>query len=591
MTDEYKRHLAFLLITGVLVLAAGLGLRDPWPADEPRFALIAREIVESGNWLLPHVGGVLYPDKPPLFFWLVAAFYLLSDSIRVAILLPGVLAGIGVLLMVTDLGRRLWGPKTGIFCGATLLATIQFPLQMKMGQIDGLLCLWTTLGFYGFCRHLLLGPDWRWWAIGGVAAGLGVITKGVGFLPYLVVIPYLFAARCGWSVPRISRRDRRWLFAPVMTMIVVAAWLVPMLFVTGSDSEPALAAYRENILFRQTVTRYADAWGHIRPPWYLVTNAASWLWMPVMLFLPWLVPAWARDLKLRDARVLLPLAWVVLVLMFFSLSDGKRSLYIFPALPAVALVTGYHARRLLQSAGVRWLLVLVPAVIAMLTISAACYVAMNPHEVERWLVDVPTILKTAGSLIATGTAMTIIVIFSRARYAPAGYATAMITFWLGLSFLVAPSMNGVRSGSTLMGELDARIAQSDELAFVAWPEQFLLQWTRPVAHFGYRRDNDAEMRDAANWLAKSPGRRLLLPDNLESPCLQLDNVISLGRAHRRNWVLADNSALTSECIRPAKGKQAIAISNSPVDSDSDAVGDREIDTIDRRIIAGAGSNL
>ena len=185
---------------GLLVLAAGIGLRDPWPADEPRFALIARDMVESGNWLLPHIGGVLYPDKPPLFFWLVAALYVLTGSVRVAILMPGILAGLGVLLLVTDLGRRLWGPKTGILCGATLLAILQFPLQMKMGQIDGLLCFWTTLGLYGFARHLLLGPDWRWWAIGGVAAGLGVITKGVGMLPYLVFVPYLAALRGKWDV-------------------------------------------------------------------------------------------------------------------------------------------------------------------------------------------------------------------------------------------------------------------------------------------------------------------------------------------------------------------------------------------------------
>ena len=56
----------------LLVLGAGLGLRDPWPADEPRFALVARHMVESGDWLFPHRGNELYPDKPPLFMWLQA---------------------------------------------------------------------------------------------------------------------------------------------------------------------------------------------------------------------------------------------------------------------------------------------------------------------------------------------------------------------------------------------------------------------------------------------------------------------------------------------------------------------------------------
>src|SRR3546814_4378653 len=51
-------------ILALLVLGAGLGLRDPWPADEPRFALVAKHMVESGDWLFPHRGSELYADKP-----------------------------------------------------------------------------------------------------------------------------------------------------------------------------------------------------------------------------------------------------------------------------------------------------------------------------------------------------------------------------------------------------------------------------------------------------------------------------------------------------------------------------------------------
>jgi len=208
VSTDYRKQLALLLFIAVLVLAAGLGLRDPWPADEPRFALIARDMAINGNWLFPSVGGVLYPDKPPVFFWLTALFYELTGSVRIAFLMPGLVAGLGTLFLTTDLARRLWGRRTAIYCGATLLAMLQFPLQMKSGQIDGLLCLWTTLSLYGFCRHLLLGPDWRWYALGGLAAGVGIITKGVGFLPYLVFIPYAVASVREWPVrgPEVAGR-------------------------------------------------------------------------------------------------------------------------------------------------------------------------------------------------------------------------------------------------------------------------------------------------------------------------------------------------------------------------------------------------
>lgn len=548
MSAEYKRRLAFLLIVAAVVLVAGLGLRDPWPADEPRFALIARDMAEGGSWLFPHVGGVIYPDKPPLFFWLVAALYVITGSLRVSLLIPGILAGLSALILVTDLGRRLWGPKTGIWCGVTLLALIQFPLQMKSGQIDGLLCLWTTLSLYGLSRHLLSGPDWRWYALSGLSAGLGVITKGVGFLPYLIFIPYLLATRNDWPVFRHTWRDVRWLLAPAATLLAISIWLLPMLIVTNGSADPDLIAYRDNILFHQTVTRYANSWGHVKPPWYLFTNAIPWLWLPVSLLLPWLVPAWRRDLKEKNASILLIGSWLLVVLIFFSISMGKRSLYIFPAAPALALIVGFHAQALSRRIGVQRVLVAIPTVLAFTIVAVAVYALMNPHDIGRWLTDVPTIVKTSASLLIIGILMLAIIAVCRRHQVLTGFATAMIAFWVGLSLLVAPSLNDTRSGRALIHAVDKEVGSEMLLGFVAWPEQFLLQWNRPVDHFGYRREPDGEIRDAALWLLASESRLVLLPDYLIEPCFDSGRVKQIGTAHRRNWVLASRAALSGSCV-------------------------------------------
>lgn len=567
MTDSYKRQLTLLLLIAAIVLAAGIGLRDPWPADEPRFALIAKDMVESGSWLLPHVGGVLYPDKPPLFFWLIAALYAVTGSIRVAFLLPGMLAGLGVLALVTDLGRRLWNPVTGIWCGITLLAIFQFPYQMKMGQIDGLLCLWTTLGVYGFTRHLLLGPDWRWYGIAGLAAGLGVITKGVGILPYLIFLPYLLAVRKDWPLPEMTWRDSRWLIAPLATVAVIAAWLVPMMIATSGN--PEALAYRNDILFHQTVTRYAQSWGHIKPAWYLFTNAIPWLWMPISLLLPWLIPSWWRDIRQRHTGVLLLGGWILLVLVFFSLTAGKRSLYIFPAVPALALVAGYHTRRLLHRIGVQRLLVAIPIVFGVVLINLATFALMNPHIAKQWLIDVPTIFRTSASIFVMGIIMLTIVAACRRRRVLTGFATAMVTFWLGFSLLVAPAINGIRSGASLIEAVEQQVGPAEELAFAAWPEQFLLQGHRPVTHFGYRREINEEMRDAVSWLTGSDNRRLLLPDTLAWTCLDPAQVTAVGRAHRRNWILAAPTAVKPAC-QAGDESTAQVISYTPVVANSHA---------------------
>ncbi len=547
MSQSYNKLLFLLLLVAAIVLAAGLGLRDPWPADEPRFALIAKDMVEGGAWLIPRVGGVLYPDKPPLFFWLVAALLSITDSLRVAFLLPAFFAGLGVLWLVTDLARRLWNPQVAIWTGATLLATMQFPLQMKSGQIDGLLCFWTTLALYGLCRHLLLGPDWRWYTIAGFSAGLGVITKGVGFLPFLIFIPYIFALKLDWPVSRMNGGGR-WLYAPFAFFVAIAIWLVPMLLSTTGAAAADLVQYRDDILLKQTMTRYADAWGHIKPPWYFFTNAIPWLWMPVSFLLPWLIPAWRRDLKARDASTLLLGGWILLMLLFFSLSEGKRSVYIFPAVPALALIAGHHISRIMQRRGPRRVLFALSLSFASLLFVIGIYPHLEPFLSTDWLSSFQIPGDVWLRLTVIGLLGLFIVAATQIKRAPAGFAAVMATMWIGGSLLVFPQIDDLRSGRAIIDAAKAEMSARETLGFAAWKEQFLLQWDAPAVHFGYRRgDKDGESHDAATWLSLGLSRRLLLPDELVEPCFDPAKLVELGTAHRQQWYLAPHSSVQPGC--------------------------------------------
>src|SRR6185312_11887736 len=171
-------------------------------------------------------------------------------------------------LLVYDLGRRLWDRTVGLSAALALLFTVQFSLQAHLAQIDAVLCLWTTLSLYCLCRHLLLGDGWKWYALGGFAAGLGVITKGVGFLPLLLLVPYFTVRWLRWPLPRMEPAGWRWLIAPATMLLAIALWLVPMLIAVALSNDPHLVAYRNEILFRQTVTRYSAAWHHAQPFYY-----------------------------------------------------------------------------------------------------------------------------------------------------------------------------------------------------------------------------------------------------------------------------------------------------------------------------------
>jgi hypothetical protein len=113
-----RGHAGLLLLLALLLISSGLGLRDPWPADEPRYALVAKQMVESGDWLFPHRGQELYPDKPPLFMWVIAVCLWLTGSLRVAFLLPSLLAGLLSLAGIRP-GRETLVESHRLLCGTS----------------------------------------------------------------------------------------------------------------------------------------------------------------------------------------------------------------------------------------------------------------------------------------------------------------------------------------------------------------------------------------------------------------------------------------------------------------------------------------
>jgi 4-amino-4-deoxy-L-arabinose transferase-like glycosyltransferase len=544
-----RTDVVVIALLGAVVMSAGLGLRDPWPPDEPRFALVAREMLETDTWLIPHRNGEIYPDKPPLFMWLVAGSMLLTGSLRIGFLLPSLLAGVGTALLVYDLARRLWHRRIGLVAGLTATLTAQIVLQARTAQIDAVLTLWTTLALYGLLRHLLLGPAWRWWVVGWAAMGLGVITKGVGFLPVLVLIPYVAARRRGWpGLPRFRFGLWHTLAGPVAMLAVIAAWLVPLLVAVGDD--PALAAYRDNILVKQTVHRYTAPWHHERWFGYYLLQVAPWAWMPVTLALPWLVPAWRNRLRRHEPRLLLLLGWIALVLLFFSASEGKRGVYLLPAAPALVLAAAPLLPGLLRRTGPRRAarggtavlasLIAAPAGMYLAGRSLGLSLQLGAYADEADMLALP--------LLAIGLTGLAIAVLARGRRAPPGLAAFLIVGWIGFGWWVLPRLNQVRSAAGVMDEVAVKLPPGDELGMVDWREQFVLHADRPVVTFGYNvRELEREAREAASWAVAAPGRWLLVPEHLLPLCTSgpTDNI---GRRYRKDWHLVSGSQVTPDCL-------------------------------------------
>jgi 4-amino-4-deoxy-L-arabinose transferase-like glycosyltransferase len=540
----------------LLVLGAGLGLRDPWPADEPRFALVAKQMVESGNWLFPHRGTELYSDKPPLLMWLQAAGYTVFGNWRVAFLLPSLLAALGTLWCVVDLGSRLWTRRVGLYAGWALLFALQFTYQAKKAQIDPLVTFWITLANYGLLRHFLATQrdpqaDWRMWTLGWFAAGLGTISKGVGVLALAMLLPALFASLRGWRDLRVPLRDWRVLLGPLAFAAAAALWLVPMLAVALSSQDPAYRGYVDDILFRQTAGRYAKSWDHPQPPWYHLGVMLT-MWLPPLLALPWALPAWKRRLQRRDARYLLPLAWWLLVVVFFSIPSGKRDVYILPALPMACLalapllpgiVRKLWAQRL--ALGFALALALVSLALGALLLSGHSGLAQR-FSAARGFDTGP--LPIAALLLAIGTWGVGSALWFRKRPLAVLLSTLAGT-WVLFGLVGTPLLNDSSSARGLMREVGQRIGPTAELGLVAWKEQNLLMADRPAATFGFVAPWKLQLQRGIAWQRAAPGRRwLLVQEPALSQCIVRERALPAGRANRRQWWLVPASAVIPGCV-------------------------------------------
>lgn len=306
-----------LMLLALLLIGAGLGLRVPQNVDEERFLGVALEMLHNGSWLIPHRAAEIYGDKPPVFMWTVAFFAWLTGKPSIALYIPGLLSAVTVTAAVYDLGRRLWNQRIGRIAALLYLATYQTYSILQTGQIDSFLVLFTSVGMYGLARHLLLGPAWRWFYVGCAAMGIGVITKGVGFLPALMLIPYAYAVRKDWSgVVAMPGEKRKWLLGFLIMLGAIAIWLLPLALSIVLNGGAEELAYAREILLRQTAGRYAASWDHREPFWYFFTNVIPQYWLPLVLALPWLVPAWRKQLRKHDGRMLVLLGWVALVVLF-----------------------------------------------------------------------------------------------------------------------------------------------------------------------------------------------------------------------------------------------------------------------------------
>jgi dolichyl-phosphate-mannose-protein mannosyltransferase len=324
-----RDQLLVLLAVSVPFLFVRLGfpLFDP---DEGLYASIAREMLERGDWVMPHINGLPYLEKPPLYFWLTASTFGLFGYSEWAVRLWSALSALGAVLLTWRIGLHLYGSRAGLLAGLALATVVGNALYVRKASTDQLFVCCLALAMYGFLSDVERpgrGSTRFLWFYAGAA--LAVLAKGfIGLL-----FPALIAGIALAWTRRLTWRDLNLVRGTAVFVLIAAPWHI-------------LAARRSPTLFEFYVLdnhllRFLDARRFVEddvPISTLGFLVASFLWA-----FPWGVFALARSepdsTPIARWRPVIAI-WALVIVGFFAISRFKHEYYALPAFPALALLVG-----------------------------------------------------------------------------------------------------------------------------------------------------------------------------------------------------------------------------------------------------------
>ena len=321
------------LLLGFFLLAylLPLGSHGLWIPDETRYAQISQGMLLSGDWVSPHFMGLRYFEKPAAGYWVIAASQALFGQNLFGVRFASALSmGLSVLLCFL-IARRLWNePRKSFACALLFMSFTVVAGQAGYANLDPQFTFWVNLSLVALWFALdsdRRGPRLTGWAVLGLACGMGFMTKGflAWLLPVLIALPFMI-----WQ--------KRWrellVYGPVAIIVAIAVSLPWALAIHSQQPD-----YWRFFFWHEHIRRFAGDDAQHDAPW--------WFYLPLLVAfsLPWvaLLPsalrqAWTTRGQVRIGFLLL---WLVMPLLFFSLSNGKLPSYILPCLLPLALLLGH----------------------------------------------------------------------------------------------------------------------------------------------------------------------------------------------------------------------------------------------------------
>ncbi len=368
-----NRSLSIILL---LVISAGIYLgtapKPPLLDDaDASHALVSREMLQRGDWVVMYQDGVRYLEKAPIHYWMVAISYELFGQGAFQTRLPLALSVVGLTLMVYFFVRRYFGDRAAFYSGLATCTCMGMYLFTRVMIPEAIFALELTAFCYLFLRGWTHTLDARiaYWGAWAVMA-LAVLTLGlVGLVFPLGIVFWFLTFTRSWK--------RFWELRPFSGLLIFLVIALPWHILAEQRSHGFLWSYFVNEHFKRAVgTRY--------PPDYEAVPLLLWwalhlVWLfPWSIFVPFAVrefprpSTWAKTEDAAQQARLLIYVWAGLIVFFFSLTSGSRmEYYSFGAWPALAMLLGIGLARAEEERS-RWVPRLQSALAILGIVIAAC---------------------------------------------------------------------------------------------------------------------------------------------------------------------------------------------------------------------------
>jgi 4-amino-4-deoxy-L-arabinose transferase-like glycosyltransferase len=443
MSDTLRNVLVLLALCALLFVTNIAGY-DLWSPDEPRFGEVAREMMLSGDYLAPTINGEPYKEKPPLLFWAISLCSLpFGDVTEFSTRLPSILAASMTVLLTFFLARRMYGNRVAVWSGTILATCVLFWWEARTARTDMLLTSAMTasvvsLWYWDETRKT------RWLVAFYAAIAAGGLAKG----PPALIFPFALLIAFYWG-RRDDRKRTHWIIGTLAVAAVVLAWFIPARMAISGEQAGQAADVMKGDLLRNIIGRAFMGVSKAQWPWYYLVQMPM-TWFPWILFFPWAI-RWVWQRRREDARMRFLLCAIVPAFVIFSIIIGKRTVYIMPLYPPMAILIARSVLDLVDERRVKWLKPMTMVLCAVLALAALAPAAMLFSEYKSlWTYEL-----LAFSICAAGFAIDA---FRRAFWtngaglhsATAGYFAGLVTVAV---IIVLPLINPVKSARGICAPL------------------------------------------------------------------------------------------------------------------------------------------